>query len=68
MEKEIVNDEAMKMEAKEKKKRLDKLQQQLKISKDIRYWTASYGFQEESSEHNKSIKKRANAEKNRQNI
>jgi hypothetical protein len=58
IEKEMVNDKVTKMEAKEKEKRLDELQQQLKTSKDIRCWTGtSYGVYENSFEHDRSIKK-----------
>jgi hypothetical protein len=63
MEKEIVNGEVTKMEAKEKEKRLDELQQELKTSKNIRFWTASYGFHENSFEHDRSIKKEEQIQK-----
>lgn len=51
IEKEIVNDQVTKMEAKEK--RLDELQQKLKTWKDIRCWIVY----ENSFEHDRSIKK-----------
>jgi uncharacterized ubiquitin-like protein YukD len=58
IEKEIVNDQVTKMEAKEKEKRLAELQQELKTSKDIRCWTGtSYGVYENAFEHDRSIKK-----------